>query len=180
LSSHDFYATPNVYHDPTIERGRPFAYYSFGTSLTEVQLDCVRGSYSIEAVDIVHDVGQSLSEIIDRGQIEGALVQGIGWATIEQLRYAENGKVLSLANAYKVPDIKFGPSRVDISLLENSSNPYAVCNSKAIGEPPFVHGLGAFFALVSALRAVRRDRPLPSLPLTPERVFMYLHGPKEQ
>ena len=179
LSSHGFYATPNVFHDPTIERGRPFAYYSFGTSLTEVRLDCVRGTYTVESVDIVHDVGQSLSEIIDRGQIEGALLQGIGWATIEQLRYARDGKVLSLANAYKLPDIKFGPSRVGIALLENSDNPYAVCNSKAIGEPPFVHGLGAYFALLFALRAVRRDRPLPPLPLTPERVFMYLHGPAD-
>jgi xanthine dehydrogenase large subunit len=176
LSSHDFYATPDVYHDPTVERGRPFAYYSFGTSLTQVRLDCVRGNYSIESVDIVHDAGQSLSEVIDRGQIEGALLQGIGWATIEQLRYARDGRVLTLVNAYKIPDIRFGPTRLTVSLLRNSDNPYAVCNSKAIGEPPFVHGLGAYFALLHALRSVRRDRPLPSLPLTPEKVFMYLHS----
>lgn len=177
LSAHDFYATPDLHYDPATERGRPFAYYSFGTSLTEVRLDCIRGSYTIESVDIVHDVGQPLSPVIDRGQIEGALVQGIGWATIEQLRYASDGRVLSLVNAYKIPDIRFGPARVGISLLDDSDNPFAVCNSKAVGEPPFIHGLGAYFALLSALRAVRRDRPLPPLPLTPEKVFLYLHGP---
>jgi xanthine dehydrogenase large subunit len=179
LSSHDFYATPNVYHDQTTERGRPFAYYAYGTALTEVLLDCVRGTYKIESVDIVHDVGRSLSEIIDRGQIEGGLLQGIGWATIEQLRYRKDGKLLTMVNAYKVPDIKLVPPHVGITLLEDSENPYAVLSSKAVGEPPFVYGLGSYFALLNALRAVRRDRPLPALPLTPERVFMYLHGPKE-
>jgi xanthine dehydrogenase large subunit len=179
LSCHDFYATPDVFYDPAAERGRPFAYYSYGTSLTEVRLDCVRGTYTIESVDLVHDVGRSLSEAIDRGQIEGALVQGIGWASLEQLRYAPDGRVLSLASAYKLPDIKSGPARVDIALLPDSDNPFAVRGSKAVGEPPFVHGLGAYFAILDALRAVRRDRPLPSLPLTPEKVFMYLHGPTE-
>lgn len=175
LSSHSFYATPAIYYDNIKERGRPFAYYSYGTSITEVIVDCVRGTYKIESVDIVHDVGQSLSEIIDKGQIEGAVIQGIGWATIEQLRYAKNGKVLTSVNSYKIPDIKFVPEKFNISLLENSVNPFAVCNSKAIGEPPFVHGLGAYFAILKALRSIRKDKPIPSLPLTPEKVFMYIH-----
>ncbi len=177
LSSHAFYATPDLNYDVHTERGRPFAYYSFGTSLTEVLLDCVRGTYTVESVQVVHDVGQSLSQDIDRGQIEGGLVQGIGWATIEQIRYAPDGRVLTGANAYKIPDLKSCPAEFSVTLLEDSSNPFAVCNSKAVGEPPFVHGLGAWFALVHALRSVRRDKDLPSLPLTPEKAFMYLHGP---
>ncbi len=177
LGEHAFYATPDLHYDMETERGRPFAYYSYGASLTEVLVDCLRGTYSIEAVDIVQDVGESLSPAIDRGQIEGAAVQGMGWATMEQLRYAPDGRVLTGVNAYKVPDIKFVPRRFEITLLKDSSNPYAVCNSKAIGEPPFVHGIGAYLALGDALRAVRRDRDLPSLPLTPEKAFMYLHAP---
>ncbi|MDY0062114.1 MAG: molybdopterin-dependent oxidoreductase [Myxococcota bacterium] len=179
LSSHDFYATPDVYHDQTVERGRPFAYYSYGTSVTEVLLDCVRGTYAVEAVDLVHDAGRPLSETIDRGQIEGGLLQGIGWATLEQLRTGPDGRLRTTVNSYKIPDIKFGPAHVGITLLANSDNPYAVCNSKAIGEPPFIHGIGAYLALLDALRAVRQDRPFPSLPLTPERVLMALHGPAE-
>ncbi len=176
LSSHAFYATPDLHHDVATERGRPFAYYSFGTSLTEVLLDCLRGTYTVEAVHVVHDVGQSLSPEIDRGQIEGGIIQGIGWATLEQIRYAPDGRVLTGANAYKIPDLKFCPAQFSVTLLEDSQNPFAVCNSKAVGEPPFVHGLGAWFALLHALRSVRRDKPLPPLPLTPEKVFMYLHG----
>ncbi len=176
LSSHAFYATPDLHHDVATERGRPFAYYTFGTSLTEVLLDCVRGTYTLEAVHVVHDVGQSLSPEIDRGQIEGGIIQGIGWATLEQIRYGPDGRVLTGANAYKIPDLKFCPGQFSVTLLEDSPNPFAVFNSKAVGEPPFVHGLGAWFALLHALRSVRRDKPLPPLPLTPEKVFMYLHG----
>ncbi len=177
LSSHAFYATPNLHLDPKTQQGRPFAYYSYGASLTSALLDCRRGTYAIDAVDIVHDVGQSLNEAIDRGQVEGAVIQGIGWSTIEQLRYGPDGRLLTAVNSYKVPDIKFVPPHFAVTLLENSDNPFAVCNSKAVGEPPFIHGLGAYFAVLSALRAARSDRPVPSLPLTPEKAFMYLHGP---
>lgn len=180
LSEHAFYATPDLWYDLATERGRPFSYYAYGASLTEVLVDVARGTYTVEAIDVVQDVGQSLSEVVDRGQIEGAVMQGVGWATIEQIRYAADGKVLTGANAYKIPDIKGCPKHFAVTLLANSDNPYAVCNSKAIGEPPFVHGLGAYFAVLSALRSVRQDRELPSLPVTPEKAFMYLHGPKAE
>ncbi|MDX9719626.1 MAG: molybdopterin-dependent oxidoreductase [Myxococcota bacterium] len=175
LSEHAFYATPNLYYDLELERGRPFAYYAYGTSLTEVSLDCVRGTYTIDLLEVVQDIGESFSVPVDRGQIEGAVIQGIGWATLEQIRYGKDGRVLTGVNAYKVPDIKFVPKHFEITLLDQSQNPYAVYNSKAIGEPPFIHGIGAYFAILHALRSVRRDKPLPPLPLTPERVFMYLH-----
>jgi xanthine dehydrogenase large subunit len=177
LSEHAFYATPNLHYDLATERGNPFAYYSYGTSLTEVLLDCVRGTYSVESIDVTQDVGESLSPEVDLGQIHGAVVQGMGWATLEQLRYGADGRVLTGVNAYKVPDIKFVPKHFDVTLLKDSGNPYAVCNSKAIGEPPFIHGLGAYFAVVEALRSVRRDKEPPSLPVTPEKAFMYLHEP---
>jgi len=177
LGEHAFYATPDLHYDLEKEQGRPFAYYAYGTSLTEVTLDCLRGTYTLEAVDVVQDVGESLSPEIDRGQTEGAVVQGMGWATMEQIRYAPDGRVLTGVSAYKIPDIKFLPAHFDVTLLKDSSNPYAVCNSKAVGEPPFVHGIGAYLAVADALRAARPDREPPMLPLTPEKAFMHLHGP---
>jgi xanthine dehydrogenase large subunit len=176
LGEHAFYATPDLHYDMEKEQGRPFAYYAYGTSLIEVKLDCLRGTYTLEAVDVVQDVGESLSPAIDRGQTEGAVVQGMGWATMEQLRYAPDGRVLTGVSAYKIPDIKFLPAHFDVTLLKDSSNPYAVCNSKAVGEPPFVHGIGAYLAVADALRAARPDGEPPSLPITPEKAFMHLHG----
>ncbi len=177
LGEHAFYATPGLHYDLEKEQGNPFAYYAYGTSLTEVLLDCLRGTYTLESVDVVQDVGESLSPEIDRGQTEGAVVQGMGWATMEQLRYAPDGRVLTGVSAYKIPDIKFLPAHFEITLLKDSSNPYAVCNSKAVGEPPFVHGIGAYLAVADALRAARPDGEPPSLPITPEKAFMHLHGP---
>lgn len=177
LGEHAFYATPNLHYDMDKERGRPFAYYSYAASVTEVLLDCVRGTYDIEAIDLVQDAGESLSPAIDIGQIEGAVIQGMGWATLEQIHYGTDGRVLTGVNAYKVPDIKFCPKQFNIRLLADASNPYAVCNTKAIGEPPFVHGIGAYLAVADALNAARPGREIPSLPLTPEKAFMHLHGP---
>ena len=79
-------------------------------------------------------------------------------------------------NSDKIPDIKFVPERFNIHLIEDASNPYAVCNSKAVGEPPCFHGIGSYFAILKVLRSVRKDKPFPSLPPNPEKVFMYLHG----
>jgi xanthine dehydrogenase large subunit len=180
LSEHAFYATPNLHYNMETEQGRPFAYYSYGASLTEVTLDCVRGTYTVDSVEVVHDVGESLSSEIDLGQIQGAVVQGMGWATLERIRYGADHAVLTGVNAYKVPDIRFVPVKFDVTLLKNSSNPFAVCNSKAIGEPPLIHGIGAWLALTDALRGVRRDKPIPALPITPEAAFMYLHAPEEK
>jgi len=175
LSAHDFYATPDLHFNRDTETGKPFAYYAFGASLIEVEIDCIKSTFDIISINIIHDVGKSISPEIDRGQIEGAVIQGIGWATIEQIKYAKNGRMLTAVNSYKIPDIKFIPKNFNVTLLENSENPFAVCNSKAVGEPPFIHGIGAYFALIDALRAIRKDKPLPSLPITPEKIMEYIN-----
>ncbi|MCF7790468.1 MAG: molybdopterin-dependent oxidoreductase [Victivallales bacterium] len=175
LSCHAFYATPLLKFDRDKEWGRPFAYHAYGTSLIEVTLDCIKGTYKIDSVDLVHDVGNSINEELDEGQIEGAVVQALGWSTIENMVFDEKGNMLTSTNSYKVPDIKFLPEKFNVHFLENAPNPYAVSNSKAVGEPPLIHGCGAYFAILNALTAVRKDKEMPSLPLTPEKAFMYIY-----
>ena len=177
LSAHGYYATPRIYFDREKEKGQPFAYHVFGTAVTEVTLDCIRGVYEIDRVSIVHDAGKSLDFLIDRGQVEGGLLQGIGWLTMEEVLYTEEGRLLTnSASTYKFPDIKFTPKEVDVHFLEDAGNPYAVLSSKAIGEPPFMYGIGAYFAILEAVKAFRSgvDFPIVS-PLTPERVLGYLY-----
>lgn len=178
LSCHEFYSPKQLHWDASVMKGQPYTYHSYGVSLTEVTIDCLRGTYEIDSVELVHDVGVALSEEIDMGQFEGGILQGLGWATIENLVYAPNGKCLSTTNAYKVPDIKFIPKKIDIEFLKNVGNPYAVYNSKAVGEPPFIHGIGVYFALINALKAASKTRkePLFSLPMTPEKSFMYMYS----
>jgi xanthine dehydrogenase large subunit len=177
LSCHAFYAPPGLHWDAEKIKGRPYTYHSFGTSLTEVTIDCMRGTYQLDAIEVVHDIGSSVNPAIDLGQFEGGIVQGIGWATIENVVYNQAGKLLTTVSSYKMPDIKSIPEQLSITFLENAPNPYAVNSSKAVGEPPFIHGIGTYFALLRALRAIRTDKALHlALPLTPEKVFMYIHG----
>lgn len=177
LSAQGYYATPGVYFDREKEKGQPFAYHVFGTAVTQVTLDCIRGTYEIDSVKIVHDAGKSLDLLIDRGQVEGALLQGIGWLTIEELLFDEEGRLLSnSAGTYKFPDIKFTPMDVEVHFLENADNPYAVLKSKAVGEPPFMYGIGAYFAIMAAAQAFRPGKEFPvHAPLTPEKVLGFLY-----
>jgi len=178
LSEQAHYTTPDISWDWGIKRPqKPFAYHVFGIAITEVSLDCLLGTYQIDTVDIVHDAGKSLNTLIDRGQIEGGLVQGIGWMTLEEIKYSEQGKLLSnsLAN-YKIPDIYFSPE-IKVHFLEHTDNAAGLFGSKAVGEPPFMYGIGAYFALLNAMRAFKPHINLPfNAPLTPEKVLMALYG----
>ncbi|MCG3222847.1 MAG: molybdopterin-dependent oxidoreductase, partial [Candidatus Heimdallarchaeota archaeon] len=175
LSAQALYATPRIYFDKKKEKGRPFGYHVYGTAVTEVTVDCLRGTYVVDKVHIVHDAGKSLNYLIDIGQTEGGLLQGIGWMTIEELVY-DNGKLLSSALAtYKFPDLHFTPE-IDVTFLEDADNPEAVMKSKAIGEPPFMYGIGTYFALKNAARAFHKEKEWEySSPLTPEKLLLYLH-----
>ncbi|MBY9001426.1 MAG: molybdopterin-dependent oxidoreductase [Candidatus Heimdallarchaeota archaeon] len=175
LSAQALYATPRIYFDKTKEKGKPFSYHAYGTAVTEVTVDCLRGTYVVDKVHIVHDAGKSLNYLIDLGQTEGGLLQGIGWMTMEELLY-DNGRLLSSALAtYKVPDLHFTP-KIEVTFLEDAENPEAVMKSKGIGEPPFMYGIGTYFALKSAAQAFRKDKKwIYESPLTPERILLFLH-----
>ena len=152
LSAHAFYATPNIDFDRDREQGHPFAYHVCGMAIVEVTLDCLRGTYSIDGVKIVHDLGRSVNELVDRGQVEGGLAQGLGWLTIEDLRFNPQGQLLSKDLAtYKIPDVSFVPTAIDIQFLEDSGKAGGPYGSKAVGEPPLMYGIGVLFALRNAM-----------------------------
>ena len=177
LSEQAFYATPGVHFDSSVEKGAPFAYHVFGSAIHVATLDCLRGTYEIDAVRVVHDFGKSMNVAIDRGQAEGAIVQGIGWMTMEELMFDEKGRLLSNSlSTYKVPDIYGVPNEIDVDFLDTEGSPLAIFKSKAIGEPPLMYGIGAYFAIRNAVRAFRPGIELPfSAPLTPEKALLYLY-----
>lgn len=175
LSAHGFYATPNIHFDAGKEKGRPFAYHVYGTAITEVTVDCVRGVYDVDVVRLVHNLGRTINPLVDLGQIEGGLAQGIGWMTLEELAYSDDGRLLSHAlSTYKAPDVYFTPE-IEVKFLE-ADNPTGPHGSKAVGEPPLMYGIGTYFAIRDALRAWdARDYPFDA-PATPEKVLLDLHG----
>jgi len=178
LSSQAHYATPGLYFDKSIEKGRPFAYHVAGTAITEVTIDRLRGTFSVDSVKIVHDAGESINPLVDKGQVEGGLLQGIGWVTMEELKYhTETDALLSDSLAtYKIPDIYFTPDKVDIEFLECLSPNAGVYNSKAVGEPPFMYGIGTYFAILEAIKACNGEiPPVYSAPLTNEKLLLLLN-----
>ena len=176
LSEHAHYATPGINFDWETAKGHPFAYHVYGTAVVGVTVDCLRGRYEVDYVKCCHDFGSSMNTAVDNGQIEGGIVQGIGWMTMEEVVYDTDGKLRSSAlSSYKVPDIYSVPEQIEILPLETTRENLAVLNSKAVGEPPLMYGIGAYFAIRNALRAFTECSPEFDAPFTPEKVLMNLY-----
>ena len=177
LTENAHYATPEIYFDKTKEKGHPFAYHVYGTAIIITTVDCIRGTYTFDAIKIVHDYGKSMSKGIDLGQVEGALAQGVGWMTMEEIAYGKDGRLLSNAlSTYKVPDLFSIAKTIDILPLETEGNDMAILKSKAVGEPPLMYGIGAYFAIQNAIKAFNPNYKLKfHAPMTPEKVLMSLY-----
>jgi xanthine dehydrogenase large subunit len=177
LTENAHYATPEIHFDKTKEKGHPFAYHVYGTAIITSTVDCTRGTYVFDAIKIVHDYGKSMSKGIDLGQVEGALAQGIGWMTMEEIAYGKDGRLLSNAlSTYKVPDIFSIAKNIEVLPLETDGNAMAILKSKAVGEPPLMYGIGAYFALQNAIKAFNPNYKLKfHAPMTPEKVLMSLY-----
>ena len=178
LSEHAHYATPEIGFDQKIEKGHPFAYHVYGTAITCVTIDCMRGTYEFDAVKVVHDIGTTMNPMVDKGQLEGGIVQGIGWMTSEEIVYDPEGRLRSNAlSTYKVPDIYSVPKEIVIDYLETKKDNLAIFRSKAVGEPPLMYGLGAFFAIRNAVQSFNPGAyPSFSAPFTPEKTLLSLYS----
>lgn len=174
LSATGFYRTPNIHFDPKTGMGRPFHYYAYGAAVAEVEVDGFTGQWLLRRVDIVHDVGDSLNEQIDRGQIEGGFVQGMGWLTMEDFVWDADGRPRTTEpSTYKIPTITEVPEAFAVRLLERVPQEGVIYGSKAVGEPPLMLAIAAREAIRAAAAAFG-DRP-PEVPLgapaTPEAIL---------
>ena len=187
LSASGFYRTEGLHWDLSTMRGEPFKYFAYGVAASEVEVSRFDGSYVLRRVDIVHDVGDSLSPLIDLGQIEGGFVQGTGWLTLEDLRWDESDKpsrgrlATQAASTYKIPSFSEMPEVFNVSLLEKAHEEGAVYGSKAVGEPPLMLAFSVREALREAVAAFGRPGTSVELasPATPEAVFWALEAVRE-
>ncbi|MEO7933012.1 MAG: xanthine dehydrogenase molybdopterin binding subunit [Chthoniobacterales bacterium] len=156
LMASGFYATPDIHWNRAEGKGRPFNYYSCSAAVAEVEVDGYSGMSKVRRVDILHDVGNSLNSGIDRGQIEGGFVQGMGWLTREQLKWDKaTGRLLTTsASTYEIPAFSDAPSEFNITLLTNASHARAIHGSKAVGEPPLMLAIAVREAIRDAVVAL--------------------------
>ena len=173
LSSTGFYATPKINWDRVKGQGRPFLYFAYGASVTEVVIDTLTGENRILRCDILHDTGTSLNPVLDIGQVEGAYVQGAGWLTTEELVWNAKGHLTTHApSTYKIPAVSDRPPIYNVDLWTVPNAEDTVGKSKAVGEPPFNLGISAFMAISHAISACGPAYPALNAPATAERVLM--------
>ncbi|MEU9996539.1 xanthine dehydrogenase molybdopterin binding subunit [Streptomyces sp. NPDC050848] len=187
LSAAGYYRTEGLHWDAKAFRGSPFKYFSYGAAAAEVEVDGFTGAYRIRRVDIVHDVGDSLSPMIDIGQVEGGFVQGAGWLTLEDMRWdatdgPHRGRLLTqAASTYKLPSFSEMPEEFNVTLLENATEEGAVYGSKAVGEPPLMLAFSVREALRQAAAAFGPSGVSVELasPATPEAVYWAIQAARE-
>jgi len=175
LSATGYYATPGIHWDRVAGRGKPFYYFACGAAASEVEVDGFTGMTRVLRADILHDVGDSVNEGVNRGQVEGGFVQGMGWLTTEELRWDDQGRLLTHSpDTYKLPAVGDMPQVFNVTLLQNAAQQGVVYGSKAVGEPPFMLAISVREAIRDAVAAFGPpggEVPLP-LPATCEAIFM--------
>ncbi|CAL1409557.1 unnamed protein product [Linum trigynum] len=185
LSAHGFYITPNIGFDWITGQGDPFSYFTYGAAFAEVEIDTLTGDFHTRTANIILDLGYSINPAIDVGQIEGAFLQGLGWAALEELKWGDEahkwippGCLYTCGpGSYKIPSLNDVPFKFNVSLLKGHPNVKAIHSSKAVGEPPFFLASVVLFAIKDAIIAARAEVghhewfPLDS-PATPERIRM--------
>ncbi|MGA2882723.1 MAG: molybdopterin cofactor-binding domain-containing protein [Bryobacteraceae bacterium] len=173
LFAQGYYRTPDIHYDPQIGQGQPFHYFAWAAAVFEVEVDGFTGDYRLLRTDILEDVGDSVSPLVDRGQIEGGFIQGVGWLTLEELVWDSEGRLATAgASTYKLPSWTEVPDVFEVSFLERAGQPGTIFGSKAVGEPPLMLAISVREAIRDAIAAFGAGGPvLLESPATPERVF---------
>jgi xanthine dehydrogenase large subunit len=176
LSATGYYRTPKIHYNRDSFSGRPFFYFAWGSAVTEVVVDALTGEHRVLRVDILHDCGDSLNPAVDLGQVEGGYVQGVGWLTTEELWWNAGGELGTHSpSTYKIPTCSDLAPDFRVELVNDMANrEKTIYRSKAVGEPPLMLALSAFFAIRDAIATSEADTPELVAPATPENVLRAL------
>jgi len=181
LFAQGYYRTPEIHFDAKSATGRPFHYFAYGAAVAEVEIDGFTGEHRILRADLLEDVGDSVSPLIDRGQVEGGFVQGLGWLTLEELLWDAQGRVATAgASTYKLPSWPELPEIFNVAFLERATEPGVIFGSKAVGEPPLMLAMCVREAIRAAIAAFGSGCPVTlDSPATPERIYWALCRARE-
>ena len=173
LGARGFYATPGVNFDRETGKGTPFYYFTTGCCVAEVLIDRLLGELKVEQLDVLMDIGQPINFEIERGQVIGGLVQGLGWVTTEELMYSDDGRLLSSSpTTYKIPNVSDIPERFQVDFVDSHVNVKNLRSTKAVGEPPLMLATAVFTAVKDALGYMAPEGEVAlSLPATHEEIL---------
>ena len=173
LFAHGYYCTPEIHFDPKTATGKPFHYFAYGAAVSEVEVDGFTGEHRILRADLLQDAGDSVSPLVDLGQIEGGFLQGIGWLTVEELLWDAQGRLATAgASTYKLPSWPEMPEVFNVAFLERAAEPGVVFGSKAVGEPPLMLAFSVREVIRAAVAAFGPGGVIAlDSPATPERIY---------
>jgi CO/xanthine dehydrogenase Mo-binding subunit len=168
LAAYGFWAPPETSFDPATGQGEPFLAYSFSANVVEVEVDTETGETRVLRVHSAHDPGRVVNPALAEGQVDGAVVQGLGYALMEE-HATRDGRLLndSLAT-YLVPTALDAPE-IRTALVPHP-HAWGPAGAKELGEGPIVPVAPALVAAIAHATGAR----LTEIPATAERVFRAL------
>ncbi|MBI5489550.1 MAG: molybdopterin-dependent oxidoreductase [Deltaproteobacteria bacterium] len=165
----------NVYGswEPAVGQGDAYVAYTHAADVAQVEVDTATGRVRVEKVWAAYDIGTVVNPVLARAQVEGGVVQGVGYALLEELQLREGRVVNANLSNYLVPTALDVPE-VDVEFVEGYSPP-GPFGAKSLGEPSFVPAAAAIAAAVRHATGL----PVTELPATAERVFLGLRARRE-
>ncbi len=182
LGERGFYATPGIEYNRDTGEGTPFLYFTNAVAVSEIEIDRFTGELKVRRVDALMDAGQRINPGIDRGQLSGGFMQGLGWVTTEELKYSGRGALLSHSpTTYKIPNIGDLPEVFNLEFMENPGNTVNLLRSKALGEPPLLLAISVWTAAKQAVACVNpASAKKLTVPATGETLLLAMEDKQEQ
>ncbi len=174
LTTEVFYDPPNELPDFEKGYGNISSTYAFGAQGAEVEVDIETGEVKIIRMVAAHDVGKILNPQTLKGQIYGALAQGVGYALYEKLESQEGRIMNPNFRDYKIPRVHEMQFPIDLEFIETNDG-FGPFGAKGVAEPGLVPTAPAIAnAIYDAIGVRIRD-----LPITPEKILTALKNPKQ-
>jgi CO/xanthine dehydrogenase Mo-binding subunit len=165
-----FKGYPDIVFDDDTYRGDAYPAYGWAACVADVEVDLDTGEVAVRNVMSADDIGHVIHPILAEGQIEGGTLQGVGYATIEEIKLADGRYLNDRLATYLIPTSLDAP-RINSILVEApfSGAPHG---AKGVGELPMDVPAAAVVAAIHDATGVW----VHDLPASPERIMAMLHG----
>jgi CO/xanthine dehydrogenase Mo-binding subunit len=168
LAAHGWAIPPPTTFDAASGQGEAYICYSYSANVVEVEVDTETGETRVLAVHSGHDVGRLINPTTGEGQVEGGVVQGLGYALVEE-HALKDGRILNdQFSTYIIPTPADTPE-IHALFVENHY-PWGPHGAKGLGETPIIAVAPAVTSAIHQAVGVR----LYEIPATPERVWQGL------
>lgn len=168
LSAHGWSVPPPTRFDTETGQGEAYICYSYSANVVEAEVDTETGETKVVAVTSGHDVGRVINPTTGEGQVEGGVLQGLGYALVEE-HASRDGRILNdQFSTYIIPTPLDTPA-IRTIFVEHEY-PWGPYGAKGLGETPIIAVAPAVTGAITHATGARLD----TIPATPERVLAAL------